>query len=86
MIGVVLIAVYSALGGMKGITWTQVAQYIILIIAYLVPVIFMSLQLTGNPIPWVSYGEIIAKMGELDRELGISEYFAPFTNGTKWQF
>lgn len=86
MIGVVLIAIYSALGGMKGITWTQVAQYIILIIAYLVPVIFMSLQLTGNPIPWVSYGEIIAKMGELDRELGISEYFAPFTNGTKWQF
>ena len=86
MIGVVLIAVYSALGGMKGITWTQVAQYIILIIAYLVPVIFMSLQLTGNPMPWISYGEIIAKMGELDRELGISEYFAPFTNGTKWQF
>ena len=86
MIGVVLIAIYSAFGGMKGITWTQVAQYIILIIAYLVPVIFMSLQLTGNPMPWISYGEIIAKMGELDRELGISEYFAPFTNGTKWQF
>lgn len=86
MIGVVLIAIYAALGGMKGITWTQVAQYIILIIAYLVPVIFMSLQLTGNPIPWISYGEIIEKMGALDRELGISEYFAPFTNGTKWQF
>ncbi|MGM9950547.1 MAG: sodium:solute symporter family protein [Lysinibacillus sp.] len=86
MIGVVLIAIYSAFGGMKGITWTQVAQYIILIVAYLVPVIFMSLQLTSNPLPWISYGEIIAKMGELDRELGISEYFAPFTNGTKWQF
>lgn len=86
MIGVVLIAIYAAFGGMKGITWTQVAQYIILIIAYLVPVIFMSLQLTGNPIPWISYGEIVTQMGELDRELGISEYFAPFTNGTKWQF
>lgn len=86
MLGVVLIAIYAAFGGMKGITWTQVAQYIILIIAYLVPVIFMSLQLTGNPIPWVSYGEIVSQMGELDRELGISEYFAPFTNGTKWQF
>ena len=86
MIGVVLIAIYAAFGGMKGITWTQVAQYIILIIAYLVPVIFMSLQLTNNPIPWLSYGEIISQMGELDRELGISEYFAPFTNGTKWQF
>ena len=86
MIGVVLIAFYAAFGGMKGITWTQVAQYIILIIAYLVPVIFMSLHLTSNPLPWISYGEIVGKLGELDRELGISEYFAPFTNGTKWQF
>ncbi|MER1957213.1 MAG: sodium:solute symporter family protein [Solibacillus sp.] len=86
MIGVVLIAFYAAFGGMKGITWTQVAQYIILIIAYLVPVIFMSLHLTSNPLPWISYGEVLTKMGELDRELGISEYFAPFTNGTKWQF
>ncbi|WP_282173731.1 sodium:solute symporter family protein [Cytobacillus firmus] len=86
MIGVVLIAFYAAFGGMKGITWTQVAQYVILIIAYLIPVIFMALQLTGNPMPWISYGELVGKMGELDRELGISEYFAPFTNGTKWQF
>lgn len=86
MIGVVLIAFYAAFGGMKGITWTQVAQYIILIIAYLIPVIFMSLQITGNPAPWLSYGKIVEEMGELDRQLGISEYFAPFTNGTKWQF
>ena len=86
MLGAVLIAFYAGFGGMKGITWTQVAQYVILIIAYLVPVIFMSFQLTGNPIPWISYGEIVTKMGDLDRELGLSEYFAPFTNGTKWQF
>lgn len=86
MIGVVLIAFYAAFGGMKGITWTQVAQYLILIIAYLIPVIFMSLQITGNPVPWISYGEVVSKLGELDRDLGISEYFAPFTNGTKWQF
>jgi cation/acetate symporter len=86
MIGVVLIAFYAAFGGMKGITWTQVAQYIVLIIAYLIPVIFMSLQITGNPAPWISYGELVGKIGELDRELGVSEYFAPFTNGTKWQF
>lgn len=86
MIGVVLIAFYAAFGGMKGITWTQVAQYIVLIIAYLIPVIFMSLQLTNSALPWLSYGELVGKMGELDRELGISEYFAPFTNGTKWQF
>ncbi|QCR30873.1 sodium:solute symporter family protein [Lysinibacillus sp. SGAir0095] len=86
MIGVVLIAIYAAFGGMKGITWTQVAQYIVLIVAYLVPVIFMSLQITGNPLPWLSYGEIVGKLGELDRELGLSEYFAPFEKGTKWQF
>ncbi len=85
MIGVVLIAIYAALGGMKGITWTQVAQYIILIIAYLIPVIFMSLQITGNPLPWLSYGKIVAEIGELDRQLGVSQYFVPFTNGTKWQ-
>lgn len=85
-IGVILIAFYAAMGGMKGITWTQVAQYLILIIAYLVPVIFMSLQITGNPLPWLSYGDIVGKLGELDKELGISEYFAPFTAGTKWQF
>ena len=46
----------------------------------------MSLQITGNPAPWISYGELVGKIGELDRELGVSEYFAPFTNGTKWQF
>ena len=86
IIGVVLIAIYAAFGGMKGITWTQVAQYIVLIVAYLVPVIFMSLQITGNPLPWLSYGEIVGQLGELDRELGFSEYFAPFENGTKWQF
>ncbi|HWL12128.1 MAG TPA: VC_2705 family sodium/solute symporter, partial [Ureibacillus sp.] len=76
----------AAFGGMKGITWTQVAQYLVLIIAYLVPVIFMSLQITGNPIPWLSYGDIVGKLGALDRELGLSEYFAPFEKGTKWQF
>lgn len=86
MIGVVLIAFYATMGGMKGITWTQVAQYIVLIIAYLIPVIFMSLQLTGNPIPWLSYGQIVGEFKELDAQLGVSEYFAPFTNGSKAQF
>ena len=86
MIGVVLIAIYAAFGGMKGITWTQVAQYLILIIAYLVPVIFMSFQLTGNPVPWISYGEILQEMDALDKQLGISEYLVPFTNATKEQF
>ena len=78
MIGVVIIAIYATFGGMKGITWTQVAQYVILILAYLIPVIFMSLQITNNPIPWLSYGNVVSELGALDRELGISEYFAPF--------
>ncbi|WP_138418600.1 sodium:solute symporter family protein [Aquibacillus sediminis] len=86
LIGVVLIAFYSALGGMKGITWTQVAQYLVLIIAYLIPVIFIALQLTGNPVPWVSYGEIVGELKALDAELAISEYVVPFTENTKWQF
>ncbi|PTX64279.1 cation/acetate symporter [Melghirimyces profundicolus] len=86
LIGVAVIAVYATFGGMKGITWTQVAQYIVLITAYLIPVIFMSLQLTGNPLPWMSYGEIVTKLGELDRELGVSEYFAPFQQQNKVQF
>jgi len=86
IIGVVLIAFYSALGGMKGITWTQVAQYIVLITAYLIPVIFMSLQLTSNPIPWLSYGQIVGELQVLDQQLGVSEYIVPFTEATKWQF
>lgn len=86
MIGVVVIAIYATLGGMKGITWTQVAQYIILIIAYIIPIIFMSLQITNNPLPWLTYGNIVSELGALDRELGISEYFAPFAESEKLQF
>ncbi|WP_078556090.1 sodium:solute symporter family protein [Bacillus alkalicellulosilyticus] len=86
MIGVVVIAIYATLGGMKGITWTQVAQYIILIIAYIIPVIFMSLQITNNPLPWLTYGNIVSQLGDLDRELGLSEYFAPFQSSNKAHF
>ncbi|MED4015963.1 sodium:solute symporter family protein [Sutcliffiella cohnii] len=86
VIGVVLISFYAAFGGMKGITWTQVAQYVILITAYIIPVIFMSLQITNNPLPWLSYGTIVQELGEIDRQLGFTEYFAPFDTGSKWQF
>ncbi|MDR6225340.1 sodium:solute symporter family protein [Desmospora profundinema] len=86
MIGVVVIAVYATFGGMRGITWTQVAQYLVLITAYLIPIIFMSLQITNNPLPWMTYGEIVSKLGELDAELGLTQYFAPFQTGTKGQF
>lgn len=86
IIGVVVITIYATFGGMRGITWTQVAQYLILIIAYLIPVIFMSLQITNSPLPWLSYGDVVSKLGELDRDLGISEYFAPFQSTNKAQF
>jgi cation/acetate symporter len=86
IIGVVVITIYATFGGMKGITWTQVAQYIVLIIAYLIPVVFMALQITGNPLPWLSYGNIVSKIGELDRDLGLTEYFAPFAQTGKAQF
>ncbi|MFD2707038.1 sodium:solute symporter family protein [Salibacterium lacus] len=86
MIGVVIIAIYATLGGMKGVTWTQVAQYMILIVAYIIPIVFMSLQITGNPLPWLTYGEIVDDIGQIDRQLGLSEYFAPFTESDKSQF
>ncbi|WP_240376135.1 sodium:solute symporter family protein [Bacillus piscicola] len=86
MIGVVVIAIYATLGGMKSVTWTQVAQYMILIVAYIIPIVFMSLQVTGNPLPWLTYGNVIDEIGAIDRELGLSEYFAPFAESEKSQF
>ncbi|RSL31823.1 cation acetate symporter [Salibacterium salarium] len=86
MIGVVIIAIYATLGGMKGVTWTQVAQYLILIIAYIIPIVFMSLQVTYNPLPWLTYGNVVDEIGAIDRELGLSEYFAPFAESDKSQF
>ncbi|MBB6451543.1 cation/acetate symporter [Geomicrobium halophilum] len=86
LLGVVVIAIYATLGGMKGVTWTQVAQYIILITAYIIPILFMSLQLTGNPLPWLSYGNVINEIGVIDRELGLTEYFAPFAESDRSQF
>ncbi|PSL45763.1 cation/acetate symporter [Salsuginibacillus halophilus] len=86
MIGVFIIAIYATLGGMKGVTWTQVAQYLILITAYIIPIVFMSLQFFGNPLPWLTYGNVVNELGAIDRELGLSEYFAPFDQGSQAQF
>lgn len=63
IIGMALVFFYATLGGMKGITYTQVAQYVVLIIAYLVPAIFISMQLTGNPIPQLGMGSTISAEG-----------------------
>lgn len=75
----------SFLGGMKAVTWTQVAQYVILIVAYLVPVVFLSIKLTGIPIPQASYGEALQQVQQLEAEQQITKqyvepYNEPMTN------
>jgi cation/acetate symporter len=72
IIGLSGVLVCSFLGGMKAVTWTQVAQYIILIIAYLVPVTFLSLKLTGFPIPQFAYGQALQNIGRLETEQKIA--------------
>ena len=80
-IGVGIVFFYAVLGGMKGITYTQVAQYCVLIFAYLVPAIFISIQMVGNPIPQLGLGgtlsdgvPLLAKLDQLSTELGFKEY------------
>ena len=60
IIGMGIVFIYAVLGGMKGITYTQVAQYCVLIFAYTVPAIFIAIQITGNPIPQLAFGSEIA--------------------------
>ncbi len=86
VIGMVIVFFYAVLGGMKGITYTQVAQYCVLIFAFMVPAIFISLQMTGNPIPQLGFGGtledgtyLLDKLDGLHRELGFAEY----TSGSK---
>jgi cation/acetate symporter len=88
IIGMLIVLFYAVLGGMKGITYTQVAQYCVLIFAFMVPAIFISIQMTGNPIPQLGFGGelndgsgmyLLDKLDGLSTELGFSEY----TEGTK---
>lgn len=86
VIGMAIVFIYAVLGGMKGITYTQVAQYCVLIFAYLVPAIFISLQLTGNPLPMLGFGSTLSdgvylldKLDGLSDELGMTA----FTSGNK---
>ena len=80
-VGLVGILVCSMLGGMKAVTWTQVAQYIILIIAYLIPVVVMSAKVTGVPIPQLMYGQALERIEELERTLGVvRSHVAPFAD------
>lgn len=82
IIGVVIVGFFAVLGGMKGITWTQVAQYIILIIAYLIPAIALAFILTGNPIPQLAFtfSDIAPNLNQLQVDLGFAEYTQPFAN------
>ena len=83
-----VVFVYAVIGGMKGITYTQVAQYLVLIVAYTIPAIFISLQLTGNPIPQIGmFGEhtesgmpLLQKLNEVVRDLGFQDYTADVSN------
>src|SRR5688572_31814982 len=68
----------SLLGGMKSITWTQVAQYLILITAYLIPVSFLSQRLTGFPISELMYGQALSAVTDIERNLGLAPYVEPF--------
>jgi cation/acetate symporter len=80
LIGMVIVAVYAIWGGMKGITYTQVAQYCVLIVAYLVPAIAIALVLTGIPIPQLAIGNVLPRLDGLSTELGLDAYSTPFTN------
>jgi cation/acetate symporter len=68
-VGLLGVLVCSMLGGMRAVTWTQVAQYIVLIIAYLIPVSVLSFQYTGNPIPYLAYGQVIQKITAAEQVL-----------------
>ncbi len=85
-IGMAIVFFYAVLGGMKGITYTQVAQFCVLIFAFMVPAIFISIQITGNPIPQLGFGGtvegggyLLDKLDGLGAELG----FAAYTTGSK---
>ncbi|MAR16489.1 MAG: cation acetate symporter, partial [Flammeovirgaceae bacterium] len=88
VVGMVIVLFYAVLGGMKGITYTQVAQYCVLIFAFMVPAFFISFQMTGNPIPQFGMGStindgsgqyLLEKLNNLSTDLGFSAY----TNGEK---
>jgi cation/acetate symporter len=74
VIGMAIVFLYAVLGGMKGITWTQVCQYTVLIVAYLIPAVAISTQLTDIPLPQIGFGQILDELEALQSELGFGEY------------
>ncbi len=82
IIGMCIVAFFAILGGMKGITWTQVAQYFVLISAFMIPAIALAWTLTGNPIPQLSFtfSDIVPRLNQIQVDLGFTEYTQPFSN------
>ncbi len=80
IIGMAVVSFFAVLGGMKGITWTQVAQYSILICAYLIPAVAIAWVLTGNPVPQLSFtfSDIAERLNQIQVDLGFTEYTQPF--------
>lgn len=85
IIGVAIVGGFAILGGMKSITWTQVAQYFVLIVAYLIPAIAISAKLTGSPLPQFSFAvsDIAMRLSDIQVELGLKNYMEPFQNLSK---
>jgi len=80
VVGMAIVAMYAVLGGMKGVTWTQVAQYCVLIIAYLIPAVAIAMELTGNPVPQGAIGDVVPQLDQLQTDLGLNAYTGPFAN------
>ena len=82
VIGMCIVAFFAILGGMKGITWTQVAQYFVLISAFMIPAVALAWTLTGNPIPQLSFtfSDIVPRLNQIQVDLGFTEYTQPFSN------
>ena len=78
IIGMAIVSLYAVLGGMKGITWTQVAQYTVLIIAYLIPAFAIAYTLTGIPLPQLALGKVLPRLDQLQYELLGNFYSQPF--------
>ncbi|MCW3489847.1 sodium:solute symporter family protein [Dethiobacter alkaliphilus] len=77
-LAVILLTTFS--GGMRGVTWVSVAQYLIALTAYVVPLVLLSIRLTGSPIPWLSYGQALSEITAFEAANNMTSYIQPFTN------
>src|SRR5690606_25907162 len=84
LIGMAIVFFYAVLGGMKGITWTQVCQYSVLIIAYLIPAVAISTKITGIPLPQIGFGQILDELEVLQAQLGFGEYTSALTGSSQF--